>query len=59
MERILKRKITQEIEDWWKSGDKPPFLLLGARQTGKTKTISLFIENKILPNHSCKIDFIK
>lgn len=57
----LKRKISESLKQWWESKDKRPFLLLGARQTGKTKSINIFMEEEGLssPIHSCSIDFVK
>ncbi|MBR6490408.1 MAG: ATP-binding protein [Muribaculaceae bacterium] len=40
--RLLRRKIDEFLVEWKKSGDKKPLIVRGARQIGKTESISAF-----------------
>jgi hypothetical protein len=42
MEKVMKRKIYQDLLNWKNSSDRKPLILQGARQVGKTYIVNLF-----------------
>ena len=54
---MLKRKITDKLEKWYKSGCHKAVLLFGARQVGKTTAVREFA--KLHYEHFVEINFVK
>ena len=54
---MLKRKITDKLEKWYKSGCNKAVLLFGARQVGKTTAVREFA--KLHYEHFVEINFVK
>lgn len=44
MEQLLKRKIDNNLNNWKQNKDRKPLIVKGARQIGKTKSITAFAE---------------
>lgn len=44
MEQLLKRKIDNHLKNWKQNKDRKPLIVKGARQIGKTKSITAFAE---------------
>lgn len=44
MEKLLKRKIDNYLNNWKQNKDRKPLIVKGARQIGKTKSITAFAE---------------
>ena len=44
MEQLLKRKIDNYLNNWKQNKDRKPLIVKGARQIGKTKSITAFAE---------------
>ena len=54
---MLKRKLTERIENWWNSMPCKALLLTGARQVGKTYSIRAFAKEQC--DHSIEINFLE
>lgn len=52
----LKRKIDQYLDEWYKSKNKKPLIIKGARQIGKTKSIKEFAKRHY--DHLIDINFV-
>ncbi|PKU89499.1 ATPase [Bifidobacterium pseudolongum subsp. globosum] len=57
MIQALTRTITQDLDRWYRSSNRKPLLLRGARQTGKTWIVNAFGASHF--DHVARIDFMR
>ena len=54
---MLKRKVLDKLESWYKSGHKKAPLIFGARQVGKTTAVREFAKRHYA--HFIEVNFVK